>query len=172
VAFQTSASTSETGGRVTQSFDYKQIGMTLAVRPSITPEKNVDMIVTVLLSNLTGDTINGQPVTRMMNTTTNMLVADGQTLMLGGILFQTDSKVLRKIPLLGDVPLAGELFRHNDITKSNNELIVFITPHVVAEGEELPEATKQQIEEPTKKLEEIQGELNEMSRQLKEDVQE
>ena len=144
--------------------------MTLAVRPSITPEKNVDMMVTVLLSNLTGDSINSQPVTRVMNTTTNMIVSDGQTLMLGGILFQTNSKVVRKIPLFGDIPLVGGLFRHNDVIKANNELIIFITPSVVDEGLELPEATAEQLGEPKLKLEQVQGELNEMAEELKENI--
>jgi len=169
VAFQTSASTSETGGRVTQSFKYEQVGMTLAVRPSITPEKNVDMNVTVLLSDLTGDSINGQPVRRLMNSTTNMIVENGQTLMLGGILFQTDSKVLRKVPLLGDLPLVGGLFRHNNITKANNELIVFITPYVM--DEEPSAEAEAQIEEPKKKLETIQGELDQMAEELEQNLE-
>ena len=166
VAFQTNASTSETGGRVTQSFEYKRVGMQLAVRPSITPEKNVDMVVTVLLSDLTGDSINGQPVRRVMESTTNMIVQDGQTLMLGGILFQVDTKIQRKVPLLGDLPLVGAAFRHNNVTKANNELIVFITPYVIDDSEEIPADTAAQIEEPKKKLETIQGELREMAEQL------
>jgi len=171
VAFQTNASTSETGGRVTQSFEYQKVGMTLAVRPSITPEKNVDMIVTVLLSDLTGDSINGQPVRRVMESTTNMIVQDGQTLMLGGILFQTDTRIQRKVPLLGDLPLVGGLFRHNNVTQANNELIVFITPYVIDDGEKLSSETAEQIEMPKEKLEVIQGELNQMSEQLKESLQ-
>jgi general secretion pathway protein D len=170
VGFQTTASTSETGGRVTQSFDYKKVGMTLAVRPSITPEKNVDMIVTVLLSDLTGDSINGQPVRRVMESTTNMIVRDGQTLMLGGILFQTDSKIVKKVPLFGDLPLIGGVFRHNDVTKANNELIVFITPYVIDE-ETSASTTAEQIEEPRKKLDTIQGELNQMSEELDQSLQ-
>ncbi|HSW01481.1 MAG TPA: secretin N-terminal domain-containing protein [Sedimentisphaerales bacterium] len=166
VAFQTNASTSETGGRVTQSFEYQKVGMTLAVRPSITPDKNVDMIVTVLLSDLTGDSINGQPVRRVMESTTNMIVQDGQTLMLGGILFQTDTKIQRKVPLFGDLPLLGGLFRHNDVTQANNELIVFITPYVVDDGATLSPETAEQIEKPKEKLETIQGELNQMSEEL------
>ena len=131
--------------------------MTLAVRPSITPEKNVDMIVTVLLSDLTGDSINGQPVRRVMESTTNMIVQDGQTLMLGGILFQTDTKIERKIPLLGDLPLVGGLFRHNDVIKANNELIVFITPYVIDDSAEMPADTAAQIEEPKEKLDDDSG---------------
>jgi general secretion pathway protein D len=172
VAFQTNASTSETGGRVTQSFDYKRVGMQLAVRPSITPEMNVDMIVTVLLSDLTGDSINGQPVRRVMDSTTNMIVKDGQTLMLGGILFQTDTKIVRKVPFFGDLPLLGGLFRHNSITKANNELIVFITPYVVDDSKELPPETAAQIEKPKEKLETIQGELNQMSEELEQSLNE
>jgi general secretion pathway protein D len=171
VAFQTNASTSETGGRVTQSFDYMRVGMQLAVRPSITPEKDVDMIVTVLLSDLTGDSINGQPVRRVMESTTNMIVQDGQTLMLGGILFQTDSKIVKKVPLFGDLPLIGGAFRHNDVTKANNELIVFITPYVIDDGEVLSPKTAEQIERPKEKLETIQGELNQMSEELDESLQ-
>ncbi len=171
IAFQTSATTSETGISRTQNFDYQDVGMTLAVRPSITPEKNVDMVITVLLSDLTGDSINGQPVRRVMNSTTNMIVENGQTLMLGGILFQTDSKIQRKVPFFGDLPLLGGLFRHNNITKANNELIVFITPYVVDTEELLPE-TEAEIEKPKEKLETIQGELNQMSEELDESLNE
>ncbi|HNS20840.1 MAG TPA: secretin N-terminal domain-containing protein [Sedimentisphaerales bacterium] len=165
IAFQTSSTTSETGISRTQNYDYQDVGMTLAVRPSITPEKNVDMMVTVLLSDLTGDSTNGQPNRRVMNSTTNMIVQNGQTLMLGGILFQTDSKIERKVPLLGDVPLLGELFKHHDVKKANNELIVFITPYVI--DEETSETTKAEIiEQPKQKLEMVEGELKQMSEDL------
>ncbi|MEN6577391.1 MAG: secretin N-terminal domain-containing protein [Phycisphaerales bacterium] len=169
IAFQTNATTSETGISRTQNFEYQDVGMTLAVRPSITPEKNVDMNVTVLLSDLTGDSINGQPVRRFMESTTNMIVENGQTLMLGGILFQTDSKVVRKVPLFGDLPLVGGLFRHNNITKANNELIVFITPYVM--DKETSAEADAQIEEPKKKLDTIQGELNQMSEELQQSLE-
>ena len=56
--------------------------------------------------------INSQPVRTELDTTTNMVVQDGQTIMLGGMLFQEDSRIKRKIPLLGDLPLVGGLFRH------------------------------------------------------------
>jgi general secretion pathway protein D len=168
IAFQTNTSISETGGRATQNFEYQKVGMTLAVRPSITPEKDVDMIVTVLLSQLTGQFTNTQPDRRVMETTTNMIVEDGQTLMLGGILFQKDQVTKRKVPLFGDLPLVGGAFRHNDVAKVNNELIIFITPYVIDESKELPADTAAQIDEPKKKLEAVQGELNQMSQKLEE----
>jgi general secretion pathway protein D len=170
VAFQTDFSVSDTGGRVTSNFEFQRVGMTLAVRPSITPEQNVDMIVNIILSQLTGESINGQPVRTEMETTTNMIVADTETLMLGGILFQKESRVKRKIWLLGDLPLLGGLFQHNDISLANNELIVFITPFVVNKAVELSEAAQQKIEESKRRLEEIRTQLGETAEQLNEQM--
>jgi general secretion pathway protein D len=158
VAFFTTATSSATAGNV-QNFEFQQVGMTLRVRPSITPENNVDMIINVILSQLTADRINNQPVRTEMDTTTNMMIQHSQTLMLGGILFQTDSKVERKVAVLGDIPLAGGLFRHNAITESNEELIVFITPFVIDKPDNLLPETKAEIEPPLEKLDNIKEEL-------------
>ena len=131
VGFQTRVSISDTGGRATSDFAYEKVGMILRTRPSITPEMNVDMIINVVLSQLTSEIINSQRVRTEMDTTTNMIVDDGQTLMLGGMLFQEDSKTVRKVPLLGDLPLIGGLFRHKESVLANHELLIFVTPHVV-----------------------------------------
>ncbi len=170
VAFQTNFSVSDTGGRVTSNFEFQRVGMTLAVRPSITPEKNVDMIVNIILSQLTGEAINGQPVRTEMETTTNMIVADTETLMLGGILFQKDSRIKRKLPLLGDLPLIGGLFQHNDVSLANQELIVFITPFVINEGVELSGAAKQKVDEAKSRLEQVQQELGMTAEKLDEEL--
>jgi type II secretory pathway component GspD/PulD (secretin) len=119
----------------------------------------VDMIINVILSQLTADRENSQPVRTEMDTTTNMIVQHSQTLMLGGILFQTDSQVERKVPVLGDVPVAGGLFRHNNVIESNEELIVFITPYVIDEPNDLLPETKAEIEAPLEKLDNIREEL-------------
>jgi general secretion pathway protein D len=154
----------------TQSIEFQRVGMTLAARPSITPEKNVDMVINVILSQLTGDLINSQPARTEMETKTNMIIQDGQTIMLGGILFQKDSKIQRKLPLLGDIPVAGGLFRHNENVQANNELIVFITPFVIDEpGEMLPE-TEAEIEGPRKKLEDVREQLDSTMQEMKKEL--
>jgi general secretion pathway protein D len=159
VAFFTSASTSATAGNV-QNFEFQKVGMNLAVRPSITPNKDVDMIVNIILSQLTTDEKNGQPVRTEMETKTNMIVGDGQTLMLGGILFQQDSFTKRGVPGLSDIPILGGLFSHKEKALSNNELIVFITPYVINDaGENTPE-TQEQIDAPKEKLENVRKELD------------
>lgn len=158
VAFYTAATTGT--GTSTQNFEFQRVGMNLAVRPSITPTKDVDMIINIIISQLSTEEENGQPVRTEMETQTNMIIGDGETLMLGGILFQQDSVIKRGIPGLSDIPLLGALFSHEEKTIANNELLVFITPYVINDaGENTPE-TQEQIDIPKEKLEQIRKELN------------
>jgi general secretion pathway protein D len=146
VAFLGSVTLQTVGGG-SQDITFEKVGMELRARPSITPEDKVDMVVNVNISSLTTDLVNNQPVRSKMNTTTNMIVENKQTLLLGGILFQKDSKVERKLPGFGDLPLVGGLFRHNQVTQTNSELLVFMTPHVIEESaKELPEAVTKKKE--------------------------
>jgi general secretion pathway protein D len=159
VAFQTNISISDTGGRATSSFQYDKVGMTLRARPSITPEKNVDMVINIILSQLDSEVINGQPVRTQLDTTTNMIVQDGQTLMLGGMLFQEDSRTNRKVPFLGDLPLIGGLFRHKATTEANSELIVFVTPYVIETSEQMLPEAQRDLDKARQKLRHVQEEL-------------
>jgi general secretion pathway protein D len=159
VGFQTRVSISDTGGRATSDFEYEKVGMTLRARPSITPERNVDMIINVILSQLTSEVINSQRVRTELDTTTNMIVQDGQTLMLGGMLFQEDSRIKRKIPLLGDLPLLGGLFRHNQNTAANSELLIFVTPHVIDAPNDMQPTIRKELDDARQKLRDIQKQL-------------
>jgi general secretion pathway protein D len=159
VAFFTSATSSATAGNV-QNFEFQRVGMTLAVRPSITPNNDVDMIINIIISQLTAEEENTQPVRTEMETKTNMIIEDGQTLMLGGILFQQDSVTNRKVPLLGDIPLLGMLFSHNETIAANNEMLVFITPYVIDEPDKTGAATKEEIQRSKERLDSLREELN------------
>jgi len=154
VAFR--GSESITQQTTSQNIDFNRVGMELRARPSITPENNVDMIVNVEISQLTSALVNDQPVRTVMETTTNMIVQDGQTLLLGGILFQKNSTIEHKLPLFGDVPLVGGLFRHKEEILSNSEMFVFMTPRVIDE----PSATLLEATSSREKLDEIREEMN------------
>jgi len=170
VAFMTSVQAATGVAGATQNLEFQRVGMTLAVRPSITPESNVEMIINIIISQLTADEENGQPVRTEMETKTNMIIKDGQTIMLGGILFQEDRVVQRKVPLFGDVPVAGGLFRHDETTAINNEMLVFITPYVIGEpGTVLPE-TIQEMERPKEKLRDIRGQLETTMQKLEQEL--
>jgi general secretion pathway protein D len=131
VAFIEGSQTDNTGAALKTTFNYKDVGVTLRVRPNITPENNVGIIINLIVEQVEPQLINTQVATNKLDTLTHMIVKDGETIMLGGILFQTDSKIHRKIPLLGDLPLIGAVFNHWDVQVANSELLVFITPYVV-----------------------------------------
>jgi len=96
-----------------------------------------------------------------MDTETTLIVSDGETIMLGGMLFQEDSTIERKLPLFGDLPVLGGLFRHNETVKANTEILVFITPHVIDRepSKMLPE-TIEELEKEKRKLENVLRQLN------------
>ncbi|MCH7917293.1 MAG: hypothetical protein IIC50_04830 [Planctomycetes bacterium] len=164
VAFN-AGSTVGSQGFSTQDIRFDRVGMWLQIRPSITPEDHVDMEIRVTLSQLKSETVNGQPVRGEMETTTKMIVKNGETLMMGGILFQRDSHIARKVPLLGDIPLLGALFKHKELIQSNTELIVFITPQVIGVTEGRAEKTAELMQEPLEILGGVEAQMDEMFEQ-------
>ncbi len=129
--FQT-GSTTTTGGNLQVTLDYKDVGVVLNVRPRITVERDVDLDVNLELSSVVpGVQVFGSAVLDKTETTTQVILKDGQTIVIGGILSQRESKITRKIPLLGDIPLLGELFKSKDNSTTTSELLVFLTPHVI-----------------------------------------
>jgi general secretion pathway protein D len=133
VGFVTGQQTQDTGS-TQQTVNFENVGITLRVRPNITPEKAVDLTISLNVSSLEPETVNNQVVRKNLETTTNMIVNDGQSVMMGGILYQDDTIIVNKLPLLGDLPLVGRVFRHEKTSQTNNELLVFITPYVVDEA--------------------------------------
>lgn len=129
ISIQTGSQISSNGAQ--ESYDLTPVGVTLRIRPNITPERDVDITINLEISDLASETVNGQPVINKLNTLTNLIIADGETIMLGGILFQTESDINSKIPLLGDLPLIGGFFSHKNKVMRNTELLIFLTPHVV-----------------------------------------
>jgi general secretion pathway protein D len=124
------------------AFDYFPVGIRLRVRPHITKEKNVDLTVNLLVSNIVpGKTLFGGALVDRRETTTRIMLEDGKTFLISGILKQEDQSIIRRIPGAGDIPCLGELFKHREIVKVNTELLIFLTPYVIG-----PEGPYEQIE--------------------------
>jgi type II secretion system protein D len=135
VPFVTNSQTTTTG--LVQSFDYRAVGIQLRARPRITVQGDVDLKVNLELSSIVpGQTLFGGFVVDRRETTTQLIVKDKQTIVISGILRSELSDIVRKVPLLGDIPLLGALFRSKDKTVKNTELLVFITPIVVVNTEQ------------------------------------
>jgi type IV pilus assembly protein PilQ len=104
----------------------------LTVVPQITSEGTIFLNVDV--ENTTPDfgrTINGNPTLITQQATTQVLVTDGGTVVIGGVIQTNNSVSVDQVPLLGSIPWLGNLFKHTTVSTSNQELIFFITPRII-----------------------------------------
>src|SRR6185295_18417453 len=106
------------------------VGTRLRVRPHITENGDIDLLVNLELSDIApGQSVFGNQTFNRRETTTHVVLKNGQTVMLSGIINQTESNDNYKLPILGDVPVLGStLFGSKAKVKSNRELLAFITP--------------------------------------------
>lgn len=110
-----------------------QTGVTL----DITPIVNAGDFISVLLhptvnSNL--GFLNGIPQISTRDTQTTVALREDETLIIGGLIQENNTRTDSKIPLLGDLPVLGRAFRNNQLNSSRNELVITVTPHIVAPG--------------------------------------
>ncbi|GGL97786.1 type IV pilus secretin PilQ [Pseudomonas asuensis] len=116
------------------STSFKEAALSLEVTPQITPDNRIIMEVKVNkdapdYQNRLGD--DGPPPISKNEVNAKVLVADGETIVIGGVFSNTQSKSTSKVPLLGDVPYVGRLFRRDSVTDEKVELLVFLTPRIM-----------------------------------------
>lgn len=119
-------------GTVSSQVEYINVGVNLQILPRVTGDGGVDTNVFSQVSSVTGFTSSNDPQISTRQAQTKVNVVEGQTLVIGGLLQQRDIRNLQKIPVLGDLPLIGALFRFYTETRQDTNLIITITPHVVA----------------------------------------
>ena len=135
IPYQESASS---GATTTQ---FKKAVLSLKVTPQITPDDRVILDLTVskdsvgqILPSATGGSV---PSIDTREISTQVLVNDGQTVVLGGILETERRDTVNKVPFLGDIPGLGWLFRSKGKTDNKDELLIFVTPKILREGAEI-----------------------------------
>ncbi|MFT4196982.1 MAG: type IV pilus secretin PilQ family protein [Pseudoxanthomonas sp.] len=126
---------SSTSGVSTPTVQFKDVVMQLKVKPTITDDDRVSMTIDVTKDDIDEwMTVTGYGAVPIINTreiTTNVLVDNGQTVVIGGIYEFTDQQSVAKVPFLGDIPFLGNLFKRQGKDKEKAELLVFITPQVM-----------------------------------------
>ena len=111
---------------------FKDAVLSLAVTPRITPDGRVLMELEIKKDEPDWSrAVAGEPPIDKKLVKTNVLVANGETAILGGVYEQNDKSVITKVPLLGDLPIIGNLFKHTQKLNDRTELVVFITPKVL-----------------------------------------
>ncbi|MCR5834202.1 MAG: pilus assembly protein N-terminal domain-containing protein [Selenomonadaceae bacterium] len=121
--------TTNSNGSTNTSF--KNYGIILQFRPIVDAQNRINSAVHTEVSSLSGETVNGQPIisTRSANSVINL--NSGDPIVIGGLMDSSETKTVSKIPLLGDIPIIGEFFKHTSKSRDKRELIVVVTPYLV-----------------------------------------
>ena len=129
-------------GQTVSTYDYDEVGIILNVTPHINPQGIVTLDVAPSITTLTGETVAVSetlkvPVKSKRAAQSRVAIRDGQTIVIGGLMEDRYTDTVDKVPLLGDIPLLGTLFRHTVKKQTKTELLIFLTPHVARRPDDL-----------------------------------
>jgi len=151
--YQTRSTTDVSGGTF-ESFEYRDVGKILKITPHVTEGRlvrmQINLEVTAIDASATALTSTTQPVTLKRTVDTTVIVRDSQTIVIGGLIDDTTTLTETKVPVLGDIPVLGWLFKdQSEITQKTN-LYIFLTPRVIknpVEAESVLQEKKGQMDE-------------------------
>ncbi len=126
-----SISTASVG--VSTSVNYVSVGVNLQIAPRVSSDGVVTSHIYSDVSSVTGFT-NNAPQISQRTTSTLASVRDGEAFVIGGLLQDNETRNLSKLPFIGDLPVIGSLFRHINTSKTQTNLYIVVTPHIIAPG--------------------------------------
>jgi len=126
------------GGGLLSSTSFKDVGITLEVTATLTDDNEIFLKVNSEQKVATGESDTGVPIVDERITNTSLLLEDGQVVVIGGLRRKETTESVDQIPLLGDLPVIGFLFRSTRVVENSSELVVFLSPHIY-KGEPLTE---------------------------------
>ncbi len=163
----------DTFGNAINSVGYQDVGIILRVTPFITTDGFVEMIVSPEISDLVADRSQwvplssgaggaaSAPIINERSADTVVVTPDGQTVIIGGLMQDSKAEAENKIPLLGDIPLLGNLFKRRTKNNSKTELLIFLTPYIIQAPNEMAALAEKEREKPYVKKSFTEKELNE-----------
>lgn len=114
------------------STSFKEASLSLEVTPQITPDNRIIMEVKVTKDEPDfANALNGVPPIKKNEVNAKVLVSDGETIVIGGVFSNTQTKAVDKVPFLGDLPFLGRMFRRDVVQDNKSELLVFLTPRIM-----------------------------------------
>jgi type II secretory pathway component GspD/PulD (secretin) len=141
--------TQTSGGGNIGTTQFRDVGVELRVTPHLTRDGLIRLILNPVFSIRTGDVlatgntiVPPQPIVAKREETTVALIKDKNTVVIGGLKKQDISTQVNKVPLLGDIPLIGELFKFRGESTTNSELVIFITPSIIIDPALTPSEQK------------------------------
>ena len=115
------------------TYEDQHVNVSLDVLPRVNQDKIISMKIDAVVQSIIGFVGKDQrPMISTRSTNTSVRVKNGETLLIGGLIFDTEQEIASKVPILGDIPLIKWLFRSNDKNMEQRELLIFITPTVIS----------------------------------------
>lgn len=143
-------------GTFYSSVERRDVGITLKITPQISEGDHVKLDIYQEISALIGSQSENiltsvGPTFTKRSTKTAVVVKNKQTVVIGGLIQEREEEITTKVPLLGDIPLLGWLFKYKSREKTKTNLLIFLTPHVVTEADRLGQLSHDKVTEFTKK---------------------
>jgi general secretion pathway protein D len=130
------------------NYEFKDVGITLNITPQINRERFVRLKIFQEVSKVkTGSETSVLPTTLKRTAKTTVIIKDGHTIVIGGLIEKIINDTTYKVPFLGDIPILGWLFRSNSTTGDKTNLFIFLTPHIIENPTEAAEVYKEKKEQ-------------------------
>lgn len=145
--FFTSRELSPQTGAVANKVEKEDVDLTLQIKPNISHSNYVTLQVQLDSSSATVDAGTGLPRVNKRKTKQLVTVKNGQTVVISGLVQTSELESFQKIPLLGDIPILGWLFRNSQINNVKTNLMIFLTPHIIHGADDLAAVYKAKVDE-------------------------
>ena len=138
ISIQTSSSVTD-GGTSRTNYQREDVGLTLKVKPRISSEEKVTLEISTLLEGIkeTKDSTSGNPDTLKKEIKTTAILNNGESVIIGGLIENRNETTNQKVPVLGDIPVMGSLFRNDSTTMTKKNLVVIVTPYMVPKSKDI-----------------------------------
>ena len=126
---------------VTNSYEYKDVGLILTVTPHIRSGNLVALEIEQRIEELQTTTNNATPITSKREVKTSVLVANGQTVVIGGLIKEAEKELKNRVPFFSYIPLIGNLFKSTEKQREKVDLMIFLTPYIIETPEHASQVT-------------------------------
>lgn len=126
------------GGTVKENYEREDVGLTLKVKPRISNDTKVTLEIEAILEGVkTTQTISGNADTSKKQIKTTTILNNGESVIIGGLIENKIESTNQKVPVLGDIPLFGELFKNNINNSKKNNLVIIVTPYLIPKTKDI-----------------------------------
>ncbi|MDP1827542.1 MAG: type II secretion system secretin GspD [Archangium sp.] len=151
---------------LTGSISREKVELKLTVKPHIGAGEDIRMEVHQTAEELAGTSSSAGPITSTRSQKTTVVAKNEETIVLGGIMQDRELEQVSKVPVLGDIPLIGQLFRRTAKTKTKVNLLVFLTPHIIYDTNDFKRLVERKMLERKSLIEQFYGERGEVERSI------